>query len=33
MVDHSVSRLLDQLGIHLDGKRWSGDMLPPGRSE
>ena len=26
MVDHSVSRLLDQFGIHLDVERWSGDM-------
>jgi 4-hydroxy-3-polyprenylbenzoate decarboxylase len=26
MVDQSVSRILDQLGIHLDGHRWSGDM-------
>lgn len=26
VVDQSVSRLLDQLGIHLDGHRWSGDM-------
>jgi 4-hydroxy-3-polyprenylbenzoate decarboxylase len=29
MVDYSVSRLLDQLGIHLDADRWSGDMQPP----
>jgi flavin prenyltransferase len=28
MVDHSVSRILDQLGIHLDVKRWSGEMEP-----
>jgi 4-hydroxy-3-polyprenylbenzoate decarboxylase len=33
MVDHSVSRILDQLGIHLDAKRWTGDMTPPGPSE
>ena len=26
MVDHSVSRILDQLGIHLDANRWSGEM-------
>jgi 4-hydroxy-3-polyprenylbenzoate decarboxylase len=26
MVDYSVSRLLDQLGIHLDADRWSGEM-------
>jgi flavin prenyltransferase len=26
MVDHSVSRILDQLGIHLDVNRWSGEM-------
>jgi flavin prenyltransferase len=26
MVDQSVSRILDQLGIHLDSDRWSGDM-------
>jgi flavin prenyltransferase len=26
MVDHSVSRILDQLGIHLDTDRWSGEM-------
>ena len=32
MVDHSVSRILDQLGIHLDAKRWTGDMTPPGPS-
>jgi 4-hydroxy-3-polyprenylbenzoate decarboxylase len=29
MVDYSVTRLLDQLGIHLDVNRWSGDMTPP----
>mgnify|MGYP006271351817 FL=1 len=29
MVDYSVTRLLDQLGIHLDADRWSGDMTPP----
>ena len=28
VVNQSVSRLLDQLGIHLDGHRWSGDMSP-----
>jgi 4-hydroxy-3-polyprenylbenzoate decarboxylase len=33
MVDQSVSRLLDQLGIHLDANRWSGNMRPPGRSD
>lgn len=26
MVDYSVSRLLDQLGIHLDADRWRGEM-------
>ena len=26
MVDHSVSRILDQIGIHLDADRWSGEM-------
>ena len=26
MVDHSVSRILDQLGIHLDVNRWAGEM-------
>ncbi|HWI16982.1 MAG TPA: UbiX family flavin prenyltransferase [Vicinamibacterales bacterium] len=26
LVDHSVSRILDQLGIHLDTPRWTGDM-------
>ena len=26
LVDQSVSRLLDQFGIHLEGDRWSGDM-------
>jgi 4-hydroxy-3-polyprenylbenzoate decarboxylase len=26
MVDHTVSRILDQAGIHLAGPRWSGDM-------
>jgi 4-hydroxy-3-polyprenylbenzoate decarboxylase len=29
LVDYSVSRLLDQLGIHLEADRWSGDMAPP----
>ena len=33
IVDHSVSRLLDQLGIHLDANRWTGDMTPPAPSE
>jgi 4-hydroxy-3-polyprenylbenzoate decarboxylase len=34
MIDHSVSRILDQLGIHLDATRWSGDMTPsPGSSD
>ena len=31
MVDQSVSRILDQLGIHLDGERWSGEMEAAGR--
>src|SRR5688500_17981231 len=26
MVDHTVARLLDLFGIHLDGARWSGEM-------
>ena len=26
MVDYSVSRILDQIGVHLDGSRWSGEM-------
>jgi 4-hydroxy-3-polyprenylbenzoate decarboxylase len=26
MVDHSVSRILDQIGIHLEADRWSGEM-------
>lgn len=26
MVDYSVSRLLDQLGIHLEADRWNGEM-------
>src|SRR6187401_3211121 len=26
MVDHSVSRILDQIGIHRDVNRWSGEM-------
>jgi flavin prenyltransferase len=33
LVDYSVSRLLDQLGIHLDADRWTGDMQPPARSD
>ena len=33
MVDHSVSRILDQLGIHLDAKRWSGEMQATARSD
>ena len=33
MVDHSVSRILDQLDIHLDVNRWSGEMQPTGRSD
>jgi 4-hydroxy-3-polyprenylbenzoate decarboxylase len=33
LVDYSVSRLLDQIGIHLDVNRWSGDMQPPARSD
>ncbi len=30
LVDHSVSRILDQLGIHLDAARWTGEMKPSG---
>jgi flavin prenyltransferase len=26
MVDHSASRILDQLGIHVDANRWAGEM-------
>ena len=26
MVDHSVSRILEQIGIHVDANRWSGAM-------
>lgn len=26
IIDYSVSRLLDQLGVHLDVNRWSGEM-------
>jgi 3-polyprenyl-4-hydroxybenzoate decarboxylase len=33
MVDHSVSRILDQLGIHLDVNRWSGDMAAQERTD
>ena len=33
LIDHSVSRLLDQLGIHLDVPRWSGEMQPPARPD
>lgn len=28
MVDYSVARLLDQLGIHLESDRWTGEMDP-----
>ena len=34
VVDHTVARLLDPLGIHLEGARWSGEMQsapPPAR--
>ncbi|HVR71828.1 MAG TPA: UbiX family flavin prenyltransferase [Vicinamibacteria bacterium] len=35
VVDHTVARLLDLFGIHLDGARWSGEMAssapPPAR--
>ena len=31
IVDQSVSRILDQLGIHLEGHRWAGDMGAAGR--
>lgn len=33
LVDYSVSRLLDQIGIHLEVNRWSGDMRPPARPD
>jgi 4-hydroxy-3-polyprenylbenzoate decarboxylase len=32
MVDHCVSRLLDQLGVHLDVTRWAGEMDLPRRA-
>jgi 4-hydroxy-3-polyprenylbenzoate decarboxylase len=32
MVDYSVSRILDQFGIHLDSARWSGEMERSSRS-
>jgi 4-hydroxy-3-polyprenylbenzoate decarboxylase len=31
VVDHSVSRILDQIGVHLDVKRWSGEMKAAAR--
>ena len=31
MVDYSVVRLLDQLGIHLNAERWTGEMEPAAR--
>ncbi|HYE86039.1 MAG TPA: UbiX family flavin prenyltransferase [Vicinamibacterales bacterium] len=33
MVDHSVSRILDQLGIHLAADRWAGEMHAAVREE
>jgi len=33
MVDHSVSRILDQMGIHLSSERWSGEMDVQRRSD
>jgi flavin prenyltransferase len=33
MVDHSVSRILDQLGIHLQANRWAGEMHAALRDE
>lgn len=30
MVSYSVTRLLDQLGLHLDAERWTGEMRPAG---
>lgn len=30
MVDHTVARILDQLGIHLEAHRWSGEMAAAG---
>ena len=33
MVDYSVVRLLDQLGIHLDTQRWAGEMDVARRSD
>ena len=32
LVNHSVSRILDQLGIHLDTPRWTGEMDAPPRA-
>jgi 4-hydroxy-3-polyprenylbenzoate decarboxylase len=32
MVDQTVSRILDQLGIHLDSQRWEGEMVAPERN-
>jgi 4-hydroxy-3-polyprenylbenzoate decarboxylase len=31
LVDYSVSRILDQLGIHVDTPRWNGDMAAASR--
>ena len=33
LIDYSVSRILDQMGIHLEASRWSGDMKPPAPSD
>lgn len=30
MVDHTVARILDQLGIHVETHRWAGDMAAAG---
>jgi 4-hydroxy-3-polyprenylbenzoate decarboxylase len=32
MVDQTVSRILDQLGIHLDSQPWEGEMVAPERN-
>lgn len=32
LVDHTVARVLDLFGIHLEGSRWSGDLAVGGRA-
>jgi 4-hydroxy-3-polyprenylbenzoate decarboxylase len=31
IVSHTVMRVLDQFGIHVEGRRWDGEMLPGDR--